>query len=208
MEGLQRRGRLAEHAYLYTKDLILEEMEAGQKIRVEDVVSVLHTSRQPVMDAFKRLATEGFIEIIPQVGCRVVNVQPSEVSDFLTVFAAVEAAVCGLAARRRTQDELDHLAALAHQLELIPEGREHRTLERAFHAQIHAMAHSTISAAVAATLWDRTEFFFTIRHDESIAPRTGYEKIHAALAAGSGPAAERAMLVHILGDDAESVPPS
>jgi DNA-binding GntR family transcriptional regulator len=193
---------LAEHAYTYTKDLILDGMEAGQKIRVEDVVSALNTSRQPVMDAFKRLATEGFLEIIPQVGCRVVNVQPSEVSDFLTVFAAVEASVCGLAAQRRTHDELDHLAVLAHQLQLMPSGREHRTLERAFHAQIHAMAHSTISAAVAATLWDRTEFFSTLMHDESIAPRTGHEKIHAALAAGNPQGAERAMLAHILGAEA------
>jgi DNA-binding GntR family transcriptional regulator len=174
-------------------------MEPGQKIRVEDVVSALHTSRQPVMDAFKRLAAEGFLEIIPQVGCRVVSVQPNEVSDFLTVFAAVEAAICGLAAVRRTQDELDHLAALAHQLTVMTEGRDHRTLERAFHAQVHAMAHSTISATVAGSLWDRTEFFFGLMHDESLTPRTGHEKIHAALAAGNPHDAERAMLEHILG---------
>jgi len=195
----QRRGRLAEHAYSYTKDLIFGGMEPGQKIRVEDVVSALHTSRQPVMDAFKRLAAEGFLEIIPQVGCRVVSVQASEVSDFLTVFAAVEASVCGLAALRRTQDELDHLAALAHQLTVITEGREHRMLERAFHAQVHAMAHSAISAAVAGSLWDRTQFFFGLMHDEALEPRTGYENIHAALAAGSQHGAERAMLAHILG---------
>ena len=202
MVETQRRGRLAEHAYSYTKDLIFAGMEPGQKIRVEDVVSVLRTSRQPVMDAFKRLAAEGFLEIIPQVGCRVVSVRPNEVSDFFTVFAAVEAAVCGLAATRRTIEELDHLEALAHQLGIIREGREHRTLERAFHAQIHAMAHSAISAAVAGSLWDRTVFFSGLMHDEAIPARSGHEKIYAAVRSGHPLAAERAMLVHILGPSA------
>ena len=199
MVETQRRGRLAEHAYSYTKDLIFAGMEPGQKIRVEDVVSALHTSRQPVMDAFKRLAAEGFLEIIPQVGCRVVRVEPDEVNDFLTVFAAVEASVCGLAALRRTQDELDHLAALAHQIELITGGREHRMLERAFHAQIHAMAHSAISASVAGSLWDRTEFFSGLTHTTALPPRSGHERIHAALASGDQRMAESAMLKHILG---------
>ncbi|MGB8265361.1 MAG: GntR family transcriptional regulator [Candidatus Velthaea sp.] len=198
MVEMQRRGRLAENAYTYTKELIFDGMQSGQKIRVEDVVNALRTSRQPVMDAFKRLASEGFLEIIPQVGCRVVTVESRDVADFFSLFAAVEGTVCALAARRRTQAELETLANLTQQLEAFPEGRERRSLDRAFHAQIHAMAHSPVSAAIAGSLWDRSEFFAGLLHGDGSPTRSGHAGVVAAIATGNDYAADLAMRDHII----------
>jgi len=115
------------------------------------------------------------------------------------VFAAVEASLCALAAERRTSEELNQLGAVAHQLSRIREGREHRNLDRAFHVQIHAMAHSPVSAAVADGLWDRSEFFSGLLHDDGMPIRGGHEKLVVAISAADAHAAERAMHAHILG---------
>jgi len=64
------------------------------------------------MDAFKRLASEGFIEIIPQVGCRVVTPTRDEISDFFLILAGVEGTAAHTAAQRRTEDELGVMRAI------------------------------------------------------------------------------------------------
>lgn len=45
----------------------------GEKISVNDLIEEFKVSRRPVMDAMKMLENDGFIEIIPQSGCKVVD---------------------------------------------------------------------------------------------------------------------------------------
>jgi hypothetical protein len=46
----------------------------------------LDVSKQPIMDALRRLASDGLVEIIPQVGCRIPVHEPQDVTDFFAVF--------------------------------------------------------------------------------------------------------------------------
>ena len=109
----QKRGRLAEYAYEYTKGLLVEgSLQPGERVRVEEVVAQLNTSRQPVMDAFKRLASEGFIEIIPQVGCRVVTPNREEIEDFFLILTGIESTAAEVAATRRTPEEITDLRVI------------------------------------------------------------------------------------------------
>jgi DNA-binding GntR family transcriptional regulator len=115
-----RRGRLAEHAYEYTKRMLFDgTVGPGAKLRVEDVVASLHTSRQPVMDAFKRLASEGYLAITPQVGCRVVVPDAAEIADFFLVLGAVQGLAADIAAERRSADELAKLDAIAAEIDAL-----------------------------------------------------------------------------------------
>lgn len=168
MVELQKRGRLAEYAYEYTKGLLFAgTLRPGQKVRVEEMVSRLNTSRQPVMDAFKRLAGEGFLEIIPQVGCRVVVPSKEEIVDFFLIFEAVEGLACDLAAARRTSDEIARLREINDRiggyLDIAPEPAElahaYRQLNREFHETLHAMSHSASVQHLARGLWDRGDFY-------------------------------------------------
>jgi DNA-binding GntR family transcriptional regulator len=164
-----RRGRLAEYAYEYTKRLLFDgSIAPGAKVRVEDVVASLHTSRQPVMDAFKRLATEGYLEITPQVGCRVVVPDASEIADFFLILGAVQGVAADIAAERRTADELAKLDAIVSEIDtLLAESVEtsavhlYRRLDQKFQRQIRAMAHSESVAHLAAGLLDRRDFYIT-----------------------------------------------
>jgi DNA-binding GntR family transcriptional regulator len=162
-----RRGRLAEYAYEYTKRMLFDgTLVPGVKLRVEDVVASLHTSRQPVMDAFKRLAAEGYLEITPQVGCRVVVPDASEIADFFLILGAVQGLAADIAAERRTTGELARLEAIAGDIDALieessasSEVTDYRRLDQSFQQQICAMAHSDAVAHLAATLLDRRDFY-------------------------------------------------
>ena len=81
---VNRRGmRLGPVAYQQIKEQLLEgRWAAGERLSLETFKSELGVSKQPVMEALRRLDADGLVEIIPQVGCRVVSYKPQEVSDF------------------------------------------------------------------------------------------------------------------------------
>lgn len=204
------RGRLAETAYEYLKAKLLDGgYAAGASVSVEEVVRALGVSRQPVMEAVKRLAGEGFLEIIPQVGCRVIAPERREIEDFFRVFSVTEGLCAELAATRASDAELDELGAVSKRLELkrgqSPEDQAHRYRihNREFHGQIHNMAHSQTLHAVARGLWDRSDFFintaigtvpFVLRVRDAVAE---HADILAAIRRRDGGLARRRMEEHV-----------
>lgn len=138
----------------------------GVKLRVEDVVATLHTSRQPVMDAFKRLASEGYLEITPQVGCRVVVPDAAEIADFFLILGAVQGLAADIAAGRRTDEELGKLSGIAAEIDVVltespatTDVQRYRGLDQYFQQQIRTMAHSESVAHLAESLLDRRSFY-------------------------------------------------
>src|SRR4249920_1802129 len=98
--------RLHDLAYGYLKELLLGGgLEPGDQISSESVGRVLSISRAPVTDAIRRLTVEGLLEILPQVGCRVVRPVPAEVKDLYELFGATEGVIARLAAERRPANE-------------------------------------------------------------------------------------------------------
>ncbi len=91
----------SEAAYTHLKDRQFEgDLTAGAKNSVVEVARTLDRSRVPVMEALKRLESEGFVRLVPQVGCRVMTPVAAEVRDFFNLFAVVEATVRRLVALR------------------------------------------------------------------------------------------------------------
>jgi len=208
------RPRLTEHAYEYTKGLLLDgALAPGSRVRVEDVVKALKASRQPVMEAFKRLAGEGFLEIIPQVGCRVVTPDPREIRDFFRLFAGAEALTAELAAARGHSAEREELRRIHGEIAELGKSKDpptnvahaYRVLNQQFHGAVHAMAHSPLVASCAAGYWDRSDFYiatalggglvFARRIAEAHAE---HESILAAIEGGEAKIASEMMERHIL----------
>jgi DNA-binding GntR family transcriptional regulator len=201
-----RRGRLAEYAYEYTKRMLFDgTLAPGAKLRVEDVVASLHTSRQPVMDAFKRLASEGFLEITPQVGCRVVVPDAAEIADFFLILGAVQGLAADMAADRRTPEELAKLDELGVAIDSLLDAPEDaidvqsfRRLDHDFQQLLDAMAHSESVAHVASGLLDRRDFYLSCIANTERVPTERMHEIRgehsavAALIAENNPEAARA----------------
>src|SRR3954467_2116733 len=86
--------RLHDLAYAYLKGLLLAGgLDPGNQISSESVGRVLAISRAPVSDAIRRLTVEGLLEILPQVGCRVVRPVATGMADFYEIFGATEGVV-------------------------------------------------------------------------------------------------------------------
>lgn len=165
------RGTRAEQAYESLKMRLLEgDLDPDDTVSVTELSAQLECSRVPVMEALKRLEGDGFIRIVPQVGCRVVVPPPDQIRDFFTLFARAEASVAGFAAARRNQEDLASLDRVWNDLEAHleraggPASRDplYRRLNLMFFGQIHAIARSPIASGLAAGMWDRSDFYIKI----------------------------------------------
>ena len=200
-----RRGsaRLQDLAYGYLKGLLLAGgLDAGDQISSESVGRVLSISRAPVSDAIRRLTVEGLLEVVPQVGCRVVRPIAAEVADFYEIFGATEGVVARFAAERRSADEADTFARLCSRLASradLPKAPSARFVElrqrnRRRYEALHALARSPLSAAIAESFWDRSDFYIRAAFGQRELPvyvRSGHRAFVAAVVAGDGPGAER-----------------
>lgn len=196
-------------AYDYLKTCLLEgDYGPGQKLSVAELTRELNCSRVPVMEAIKRLAGAGFLHIVPQVGCRVVTPQPAEVRDFFALFAATEGTVTAFAAARRTAAEVEEFKQLCAHIDDItrkagkPGDRDptYRRLNLLFYSFLHRLARSPVTTAIAATMWDRSDFYIKLAFGSlyfSHAVRAAHAAIRAALIAGDAEAAHDAVAAHL-----------
>src|SRR5664279_6224235 len=105
--------RLAPLIYDLIKERLLDGgYQAGERLAVEALKTEFGVSKQPVMDALRRLASDGLVDIIPQVGCRVPTYEPQDVTDFFAIFGGMEGAVAGVAAHRCTPPQLAALESV------------------------------------------------------------------------------------------------
>jgi len=202
----------SERVYQAVRERLLEgELSAGDRIGVEAVAVEFGTSKQPVMEALRRLSAEGFVEIVPQVGCRVRTVDRYQAEIFFRMFAAMEGVIVEFAAERRTAEQLARLKSVSNaisQLRHLKNQRErssgYRTLNRTFHEVTHEMAGSNVANELSVRLWDRSDFAINAfsansafseslddRHDE-------HEQIVAALERKDGVTAREVTERHIL----------
>lgn len=202
---------LADRCAAYLKGLLLDGgLEPGQPISIAAVTRAMGVSRQPVMDAVRRLEIEGFIQVLPQIGCRVVSPKAEAVGDFFQLFARSEGLVCRLAAERRSDEQAQALQALARDvlrqsnMAGPPDAGDprYRHLNRRLHDAIHAMARSPIASEISVSMWDRSDFYLRAAFGSlyfSPAVRRAHAAIVAAIVAGDAATADAATVAHLSG---------
>jgi DNA-binding GntR family transcriptional regulator len=212
--ALPRTGSRLNHAvYDQLKERLLEGRHAaGERLSTEALRTEFGVSKQPVMEALRRLAADGLIEILPQVGSRVAEYSMREVGDFFVMFGGFEGTIAGVAALRRTEQQLRALDRISEQIGELrnsadPAERAHgyRILNRQFHHAIHDMAHSRIMAETSRKMWDLSDFLINTAGvaqplNTALDDRhADHERIRAALHAGDQDTARVEMEHHIVG---------
>lgn len=144
--------------------LLTAKVKFGDRLLVKELGAQLEVSRQPIMAALNRLEAEGFVRIIPQVGCQVVNPSRSEIADFYLMFERMEGLLAELAAARRTQPQLEGLRALHNRIMTIdfdaPDAaRQYGSLNRDFHQMLHVMARSPLLDERQRNNFNMSDFF-------------------------------------------------
>jgi len=213
----QRTPRAGSIVYEHVKSELLEDAYRDlTHIPIEAIATELNVSRQPVMDAIKRLSAEGFVEIIPQVGSRLRQYSPRDVIDFFEFFALIEAQLTSLAAIRANEESIVSLRLLSAQIGTLPKlkkkpkdlGKLYRNLNRKFHLEITSMADSKAVGDFVEILRDKADYFITWEKRFSLAQHietsvAEHEEIIDAIEAGDANLAALKTKEHILSVDRE-----
>lgn len=215
----KRRSGLAEQAYEHIKAQFLDgRYKANIWLPVEEIVAEIGTSRQPVMDAMKRLAMEGYVEIVPQVGTRIIERSIQEIHDFYRFFAAGEALSAELVAERASPNDVVTLRLISAQIGELSklgagsaeQGRLYRLLNRRLHGEIRKIMKSPALATIMESMGDRSDFYISVSNLPVFAQnlkqaQAEHEEIIDAIAKGDAAAARKAMEEHILATESRLV---
>lgn len=107
------RRPLHEEATDRLRDLIVQgKLAAGARLNERLLTAQLGVSRTPLREAFKVLATEGMVELLPNRGAIVAPMDPVRLSETLAVMGALEALAGELACEHATEAQLNEIRAL------------------------------------------------------------------------------------------------
>ncbi|OXS55362.1 hypothetical protein B1A99_24175 [Cohnella sp. CIP 111063] len=133
-------------AYAQVKDWIKEsilsgEIPAGSRITVAEIIEKYGVSQMPVREAFQILQGEGFIELLPHRGARVLSLTPQYLANIYEIRGVVEGLLAKRSMPNLTLSGLNRLKELNRQMEaMVGEGiaaEELVKLDRQFHVAIY-----------------------------------------------------------------------
>ena len=111
------RRPLHEEATDRLRDLIVQgRIAAGARLNERLLTAQLGLSRTPLREAFKVLATEGLVELLPNRGAIVSQMDPVRLSESLAVMGALEALAGELACRTATDAQINEIRALHYEM--------------------------------------------------------------------------------------------
>ncbi|RPE00312.1 GntR family transcriptional regulator [Candidatus Pantoea deserta] len=193
-----------QQIYRYLRrDIVTCAIRPGSLLSEKEVSARFNVSRQPVREAFIKLAEAGLVQVLPQRGTFVRKISARRVADGRFIREAVEVSVV-----RRAAQEIEPAAlmALDHNIQLQKLAAERHdsqaflSLDDEFHRLIAesincALAWETVENIKAAM--DRVRFLTLseVSPPESLIEQ--HEEILAALKAHDADAAEAAMRRHL-----------
>lgn len=213
--------KLADRAYNHIKAMLIEgRLQAHAWLPVDSIAAELGSSRQPVMDAMKRLAIEGFVEIVPQVGSRVMKPDPQDIDDFYRLFAAGEGLIAELCAARAGPADIVQLRLISDQIGALKaaqqsdqvKGESYRMLNRRLHAEMRRISRSRPLADLVESLGDRSDFYVALNSPNMFAlnldrAHAEHDSIIEAIARGDKAGASEAMIAHIFATERRVLEP-
>ena len=111
------RRPLHEEATDRLRDLIVQgRLAAGSRLNERLLTAQLGLSRTPLLEAFKVLATEGLVELLPNRGAIVSQMDPVRLGESLAVMGALEALAGELACRNATDAQINEIRALHYEM--------------------------------------------------------------------------------------------
>jgi len=156
--GESKEPRRSLHATVVAqlRDRIVEgALSPGTRLNERELSAALGVSRTPLREAFKVLASEGLVELLPNRGARVALLDEKDALDMFQVMGALESLAGTLACNRIEDAELAEIAALHYEMLAQYTRRrlpEYFRLNQAIHAAIVAAARNPVLSATYQSL--------------------------------------------------------
>jgi DNA-binding GntR family transcriptional regulator len=119
------------------------QLTPGQWIDEKALAKAWMVSRTPLREALKVLAAEGLVELVPQRGCRVVELSDDDADDLFPVMALLEGRCALEAACKAGEADIAELQRLHQALEQHAAARDvdgYYRANHAFHSRVQALA--------------------------------------------------------------------
>jgi DNA-binding GntR family transcriptional regulator len=205
-EAPLKHRTLEELAYEHLRTALVQgKLAPGQKIVAAAVAREAGISRIPVLQALRRLESEGFVRINPHRDVVVSGLSPGEFRERFLMMAALEALCLREAGGKIAPETLRRLRDV--QAEIVAARRAGDTARAVnadgrFHRMLWEVSGLRQVVQVLQNVWDRGEYYRVIMHArrggfaaESLAE---HEDILCALEAGQTARAARAVERHRL----------
>lgn len=184
------------------RDLILRgDLKPGDRLHENKIAQDLGVSRNPVREAIRALEATGLIQVTPRIGASVTEIDVDDLSQLLEVRSVLEAFAARLAAKTRTQADLEEIGRCIREGRAASEANDLITAA-ACHRDVHlaierASANEHIERTVSP-LRDRTELVFSVLADtRGMLSWDEHEAIRVAIEDGDPTAAHDATLDHM-----------
>ena len=137
------KASLHDAAACRLRDMIVEgELAPGSRLSEKQLCEAFGISRTPLREAFKVLAAEGLVVLLPNRGARVAQLTRKDTEDMFRVMSVLEGLAGELACARISEAQLAEIRALHFEMLL-----RHARNERAAYFELNQRIHEAILAA-------------------------------------------------------------
>jgi DNA-binding GntR family transcriptional regulator len=199
----------SDYAYEVVKQRILsEELGPGAVISQERIATEIGVSTTPLREALKRLATEGLVSLGSYRDARVTTLSADEARSLYEVRLSLDPLAAGLAAERRTGDDVVAINDALQRLEPLSGAVEWEALiaHRAFHRAVYRASANAPLVEILEGLWDKADRYrqaglreHPVTDQDRDRVRAEHEALAAAVVAGDVEAASDLMHAHVHG---------
>jgi DNA-binding GntR family transcriptional regulator len=187
-------------------DVIRDRITAGEyppsyRLIEDRLADDLGVSRNPVREALRVLAIEGYVTLVPRRGAFVATLSPQEVEEIFEVRTVLEALAARRAAKHASasdREQLEHVLAESARACAHGAMQELPALNTRFHELVLAIAGNGLLTDMMVPLRGRMQWIFsrtvTTRAHDSVAE---HQALAEAIMAGDGDRAAALAAAHV-----------
>lgn len=195
---------LTDELYVLLKQQILShQMPAGEKINIDKLARDLGVSNIPIRESLFRLASEGFVIVVPFKGMFVAEMNLQDIDEIFEIRGQLEQLAIRKAAPHIPRERLERiLQELVSRENADADNDEENVVHRmneGLHGTILSYAGSATLQQMAASLIERIHRYLNLHHYriEIDAEKSEHEKVIRCLLEGETEQAAEAMREHL-----------
>lgn len=174
------------------KNILNGRYQPGEKIVISVIARQLDVSDIPIREALKRLQTEGFLDITPHVGAKVVEIDQDEFEQITLIRAELEGLATRLSINYLSEKDFKELDRLNREGDVLVKNKSYRQLaelNKKFHFTIYQSLPHNVITKMISDLWDKARMqphVFTYSVDRCRQSQKEHKLVVKALKKGDG----------------------
>ena len=143
MKAIQKKTLHQEIASNLREMIMSGELREGDKIKEDELCTVMEISKTPLREALRVLSAEGLIRLIPNRGSYVTTPTVEEIKEMFDVMSVLEGVCARTAAEKMSSGDFKKLEDIHHQLEKnfrLKDQKQYIHYNNLYHAFVQELA--------------------------------------------------------------------